>query len=66
MITSNYFTPEGLAELYQVPKTTIWKWIRQGDFKGALRIGKHIRIPDQARYEFERKHQTSGRQTVAQ
>jgi len=56
MELTSYYTPATLAELYQLPKTTIWKMLRQGKFKGVLKVGKHYRIPHEARVEFEKKH----------
>lgn len=53
---SSYYTPATLALLYQLPKTTIWKMIREGQFKGVIKVGRHYRIPSQSREEFERKH----------
>lgn len=55
MVTS-FYTPSTLAEYYQLPKTTIWKMIREGEFKGVLKLGKHYRIPHESRLEFEKKH----------
>ena len=55
-MTSTFYTPEVLSKLYQIPKTTIWKMIREGQFKGVLKVGRHYRIPYEARAEFERKH----------
>jgi len=56
-MNSNYFTPQGLADLYGIPKTTIWKWIREGEFRGALKMRKHYRISNESRLEFEKKHE---------
>ena len=56
-MTSTFYTPEVLAQLYQIPKTTIWKMIREGQFKGVLKVGRHYRIPHESRIEFEKKHQ---------
>ena len=55
-MVSSFYTPATLAEYYQIPKTTIWKMIRQGKFKGVMKIGRHYRIPHDSRLEFEKKH----------
>ena len=65
MIASTYFTPGGLAELYQVPKTTIWKWVREGAFRGTLKLGKHYRISNDARIQFERERRQDRRAAAA-
>jgi len=51
-----FYSPKTLAKLYDVPKPTIWKWIRRGDFKDVLRIGKHLRISHEARIDFEKRN----------
>lgn len=56
IMPSSYYTPETLAQLYQLPKSTIWKWIREKKLKDVIKIGKHYRIPCSSREEFERKH----------
>lgn len=56
---SSYYTPETLSQLYQLPKTTIWKMIREKKFKGVLKVGKHYRIPFQSREDFEKRHKIS-------
>lgn len=53
---STFYTPEVLAQLYQIPKTTVWKMIREGEFRGVLKVGKHYRVPHESRLEFERRH----------
>ncbi len=55
-MTSTFYTPDALSQLYQIPKTTVWKMIREGEFKGVLKVGRHYRIPYEARIEFERRH----------
>ena len=55
-MSGSFYRPEVLAKLYDIPVTTIWKMIRQGKFKGALKVGKHYRIPHQSRIDFEKKH----------
>ena len=56
IMANSFYSPKTLAELYQIPLATVWKHIRRGEFKGAVRIGKHYRIPTEARLEYERKH----------
>ena len=53
---SSYYTPGTLAQLYQIPRTTVWKMIREGKFRDVVKVGKHYRIPCSSREEFERKH----------
>ena len=55
-MSNTFYTPEVLSQLYQIPKTTIWKMIREGQFKGVLKLGRHYRIPHQAKMDFEQKH----------
>jgi len=58
-MTAQFFTPEGLAKLYLLPKTTIWKRIREGSFKNVMRVGKHYRIPYESVEEFNKKHKVN-------
>ncbi len=55
-MASSFYSPATLAQLYQLPKTTIWKMIRQKKFKGVIKIGKHYRIPHDSKVEFEKIH----------
>ena len=58
-MSSIYYTPLILSELYQIPLSTVWKWIREGQFKGAIKIGKFYRIPHDARIDFEKRHRVA-------
>lgn len=55
-MSAAFFKAETLADLYQIPRRTIWQYLRQGEFKGALKIGKTYRIPNEAKIEFEKRH----------
>lgn len=55
-MTSQFFTPEGLAKWLLIPKSTVWKRIREGSFKDVIKVGKHYRIPFESAEEFNRKH----------
>lgn len=50
-----FFKPETLAEVWQVPKSTIWKLIRDGKLK-AMRLGRLYRVPEEAKVEFEERY----------
>lgn len=55
-MSATFFKPDDLAALYKIPLTTMWKYLRQGKFKGAIRIGRTYRIPYEAKVEFEKNH----------
>ena len=54
-MTAQFFTPDGLAKLWEMPRTTIWKRIREGSFKNVIKVGKHYRIPVESVEEFCRQ-----------
>jgi len=58
-MTTQFYTPDGLAKLLLLPRSTIWKRIREGSFKNSIKVGKHYRIPAESVEEFNRKHKIS-------
>jgi putative molybdopterin biosynthesis protein len=48
-----YYTPEQLAERFQVSRHAVYKWIRDGTLR-AIRVGRAVRIPASALEEFIR------------
>ena len=60
-MSATFFKPETLAEVYQIPLSTIWQWLRQGKFRGAIKIGKRYRIPYSSKEDFEKRHQVHGK-----
>ncbi len=51
-----YYSPKNLSEIYGIPLVTVRQWIRRGDFKDVMKVGKHLRVPHLANIEFDRKH----------
>jgi excisionase family DNA binding protein len=45
------YTPEEIAELLQIPKQTVWKFIQEGKLN-AHKVGKHYRITESEFKEF--------------
>ena len=40
-----FLTPTKIAKLEHVTPTTVQRWVRQGIFPGARRVGREYRIP---------------------
>ena len=53
------FTPEGLADRWQVSSETIRQMIRRGDLR-AFRVGRLFRIPPEAVEDIERQDMSRG------
>jgi excisionase family DNA binding protein len=51
-----FFKPETLAEIWQIPVSTVWKFIREGKIKGVVRMGNRYRIPYESKVEFEERY----------
>ncbi|WP_405728859.1 helix-turn-helix domain-containing protein [Streptomyces sp. NBC_01537] len=55
-LPDRYLTPDDIAELFDVPKETVYQWRRKRTGPPGFRIGKHIRYDPAAvqRYTAER------------
>jgi len=55
-LPDRYLTPDDIAELFDVPKETVYEWRKKRTGPPGFRIGKHIRYDPAAvqRYTAER------------
>lgn len=42
-LPDRYLTPDDIAEVFDVPKQTVYQWRKKGTGPPGFRIGKHIR-----------------------
>jgi len=40
-----YLDPDGLAQLLNVPKGTVYRWSSEGTGPPVLKVGRHLRYP---------------------
>ena len=57
-LPDRYLTPDDIAELFEVPKETVYQWSKKRTGPPGFRIGKHLRYDpaDVHRYVTERKN----------
>ena len=48
-----YFTPDQVAERYQVSEATLKEWRYKGTGPEYVRLGRHVRYPATALQQFE-------------
>jgi DNA binding domain, excisionase family len=48
-------TPEEVAEVFSVPKTTVYHWARHGTLR-CLRIGRHVRFRENDIRDYIQNH----------
>ncbi|MFC8263530.1 helix-turn-helix domain-containing protein [Streptomyces sp. NPDC057291] len=55
-LPDRYLTPDDIAEIFEVPKETVYQWRKKRTGPPGFRIGKHIRYDPAAvhRYVAER------------
>jgi predicted site-specific integrase-resolvase len=58
-----YFTPDQVAERYQVSEATLKEWRYKGTGPEYVRLGRHVRYPATAleRFEAEREREAAAR-----
>lgn len=56
-VIENTYTPKQIAELFQVKKETIQKYIRKGDLK-AIKIGNRYRVTEEQLQEYIEENTT--------
>lgn len=56
-LPDRYLTPDDIAELFEVPKETVYQWRRKRIGPPGFRVGKHLRFDpaDVRRWTTERK-----------
>ncbi len=56
-LPDRYLTPDDIAEMFEVPKETVYQWRRKRTGPPGFRIGKHIRYDpaDVRAYVMQRK-----------
>jgi excisionase family DNA binding protein len=42
---NEFYTPKEISELFKVNRSTISRWVDEGVFPNAVRIGATVRIP---------------------
>lgn len=42
-LPDRYLTPDDIAEIFDVPKETVYQWRKKGTGPPGFRIGKHVR-----------------------
>lgn len=52
-----YFTPDQVAERYQVSEATLKEWRYKGTGPEYVRLGRHVRYPAKALEEWERQRE---------
>ncbi|MFC9610410.1 helix-turn-helix domain-containing protein [Streptomyces sp. NPDC056938] len=58
-LPDRYLTPDDIAEMFEVPKETVYQWRKKRTGPPGFRIGKHIRYDpaDVRAYVTERRRQ---------
>ena len=51
MVERKYHTPEQVAEMLQVTRHAVYRWVKEGKLE-AVRVERAIRIPDEALNRF--------------
>ncbi|SOE27243.1 helix-turn-helix domain-containing protein [Streptomyces sp. OK228] len=56
-LPDRYLTPDDIAEMFEVPKETVYQWRKKRTGPPGFRIGKHLRYDpaDVRRYVAERR-----------
>lgn len=52
-----YFTPDQVAERYQVSEATLKEWRYKGTGPAYVRLGRHVRYPAKDIEEWERQRE---------
>ncbi|MFF6785781.1 helix-turn-helix domain-containing protein [Streptomyces sp. NPDC012510] len=57
-LPDRYLTPDDIAEIFEVPKETVYQWRKKRTGPPGFRIGKHVRYDpaDVHAYVTNRKH----------
>jgi predicted DNA-binding transcriptional regulator AlpA len=57
-LPDRYLTPDDIAEMFEVPKETVYQWRKKRIGPRGFRIGKHLRYDpaDVRAYVDQRKH----------
>jgi excisionase family DNA binding protein len=56
-----YFTPDQVAERYQVSEATLKEWRYKGTGPEYVRLGRHVRYPAKALEQWEREREAATR-----
>jgi len=56
-----YFTPDQIAERYQVSEATLKEWRYKGTGPEYVRLGRHVRYPAKALEQWEREREAATR-----
>lgn len=56
-----YFTPEQVAERYQVSEATLKEWRYKRSGPAYVRLGRHVRYPAKALEQWEAKREAAAR-----
>jgi excisionase family DNA binding protein len=56
-----YFTPDQVAERYQVSAATLQEWRHRGTGPVYVRLGKHVRYPAKALEQWEAEREAPAR-----
>jgi predicted DNA-binding transcriptional regulator AlpA len=56
-----YFTPDQVADRYQVSEATLKEWRYKGTGPEYVRLGRHVRYPARALEEWEAKREAAAR-----
>jgi excisionase family DNA binding protein len=58
-----YFTPDQVAERYQVSEATLKEWRYKGTGPAYVRLGRHVRYPakDLEEWEHQREQEAAAR-----
>lgn len=54
-LPDRYLTPDDIAEMFEVPKETVYQWRRKRTGPPGFRVGKHIRYDPAAVHGWARE-----------